>query len=133
MKYISLFTLAVALAACSHEPKKEVMMPAKSLNDFLEQYYEERLPLYPLEATQAGDNRYNDLLPNDISITFRDTLKAFYTRYDSGVRTYDRTKLDEQEQVSYDIFLREMQINLDRLKIPEHYMPVQQFWGMTLT
>lgn len=133
MKYFSLLTLAVVLAACSHEPKKEVMMPAKSLNDFLEQYYEERLPLYPLEATQAGDNRYNDLLPNDISQAFRDTLKAFYTRYDSGIRTYDRAKLSEQEQVSYDIFLREMEISLDRLKFPEHYMPVQQFWGMTLT
>jgi uncharacterized protein (DUF885 family) len=133
MKYFSLLTLAVALAACSHEPKKEVMMPAKSLHDFLEQYYEERLPLYPLEATQAGDNRYNDLLPNDISKAFRDTLQAFYTRYDSGIRAYDRAKLSEQEQVSYDVFLREMQISLDRLKFPEHYMPVQQFWGMTLT
>jgi uncharacterized protein (DUF885 family) len=132
MKYISLLTLALAVMACVPESKKEVMQ-VKPLNDFLEAYYEERLPLFPLEATQAGDNRYNDLLPNDISLDFRKELKAFYTRYDSGIKAYDRASLSEQEQVSYDVFKREMEISLERLTFHDHYMPIQQFWGMTLT
>ncbi|MDB5221823.1 MAG: hypothetical protein JWN83_490 [Chitinophagaceae bacterium] len=38
-------------------------MPDTSFNKMLDDYYEQRMKLYPLEATQNGDNRYNDQLP----------------------------------------------------------------------
>ena len=37
-------------------------------------YYEEHLKLYPLEATFAGDNRYDDLLPNVLTDSLRAEL-----------------------------------------------------------
>ena len=105
----------------------------KSFNEFLDSYYEERLKYFPLEATQIGDNRYNNLLPNDISESFRSDLRDFYSRYKSELTHYRRDSLTVQEQVSYDIFKREMDVGLSSLTFKDHYIPVQQFWGMTLT
>ena len=43
------------------ETKLEASMDLAKLFD---QYFEDRLKLFPLEATAQGDNRYNDQLPN---------------------------------------------------------------------
>jgi hypothetical protein len=36
----------------------------------VDNYYEEGLLFNPIAATQRGDNRYNDLLPNDIAAPY---------------------------------------------------------------
>jgi uncharacterized protein (DUF885 family) len=120
------------LSACTSQ-KQEVTETKKTFSNFLSDYYEERLHLYPMEATQAGDNRYNDLFPNDITTSYRAKLKDFYTRYQQELSTFDRTSLTTQEQVSYDIFDREMKMNLKGLTFHDDWMPIQQFWGNTLT
>lgn len=132
---IRLTLILLVLASCGGptENKREENNMEQTFNEFLDQYYEERLKLFPLEATQIGDNRYNHLLPNDISEEFRSELKAFYEDYKNRLGSYDRNSLTEQEQVSYDIFKREMEVGLRTLTFNEHYIPVQQFWGMTLT
>jgi uncharacterized protein (DUF885 family) len=128
------FTFMLMLfAACTSKEKTEVAEMKKPFNDFLDAYYEERLQLFPMEATQVGDNRYNHLLPNDISTEFRTQLNEFYGRYQSELKNYIRDSLSEQERVSHDIFKREMEVNLKALTFKDHYIPVQQFWGMTLT
>jgi uncharacterized protein (DUF885 family) len=128
-----LLILAFALLAACTSQKRETSETKKTFNDFLGAYYEERLQLYPLEATQSGDNRYNNLLPNDISDAYREKLKDFYSRYQKELTNFDRASLSAQEQVSYDVFDREMKVNLKQLSFHDNYMPVQQFWGMTLT
>ena len=40
------------------------------LQQLMEDYYEEKLQLYPLGATYQGDKRYNDYLPNSLSDEF---------------------------------------------------------------
>src|SRR5918993_1493171 len=125
--------IGVLITACTSEKEGKVTEMTKSFNDFLDAYYEERLAMYPMEATQIGDNRYNSLLPNDISEGFRSDLKNFYSRYESELRNYTRDSLSTQEKVSYDIFKREMEVSLRALTFKEHYIPIQQFWGMTLT
>jgi uncharacterized protein (DUF885 family) len=121
------------LTACTQNQTKEVVAVKKPFNDFLDAYYEERLRFFPMEATQIGDSRYNNLLPNDISEEFRGKLKDLYTRFRSDLDSYQRDSLTSQERVSYDIFKREMDISLRGLAFKDHHIPVQQFWGMTLT
>lgn len=131
--FYRLVWIAIVVAACTSKENKQVEEMKTPFNDFLDAYYEERLQFFPLEATQIGDNRYNNLLPNDISNGFRRELKNLYTKYLTGLATYSRDSLSEQEQVSFDIFKREMEVNLRALTFKDHYLPVQQFWGMTLT
>jgi len=105
----------------------------KQVARLFEEYWEERMQLFPLEATQNGDNRYNDRLNLDISEPFRDTLRQFYTNYLNRLQHFDRNKLNENDKISYDIFKREMEMQLEGLSFNFHHIPFQQFWGLPLT
>jgi uncharacterized protein (DUF885 family) len=105
----------------------------KEISTLFNNYYEERLKLFPLEATAIGDKRYNDLLPVDFTDSYRVTLQSFYNHYLTYVSKYDREHLNDKDKISYDVFKREMQINLEGLNFPENYIPFQQFWGLPLT
>src|ERR1043165_7331189 len=69
----------------------------------LANYYEERLKLYPLEATLAGDNRYNDSLRNEITDAFRASEKAFFEKYRSAVGRVRSASLSSEDRLSCDI------------------------------
>lgn len=98
-----------------------------------ERYYEERLKLYPMEATYAGDNRYNDLLPNVLTDSFRAELTAFYQRHLEALGRFDRKKLSEEEQMSQDVLKWECEMNLKQLQFATHLLPVDQFgWSLHL-
>ena len=53
---------------------------SEQLNDLFDRYYEDKLKLFPLEATSIGDKRYNDLLPVDFTDSYRIKLSEFYER-----------------------------------------------------
>ncbi len=119
--------------ASEQEQHTEAVQAEQNLSQLLENYFEERLKLFPLEATAIADSRYNDQLPNDISQAHRQQVRELYQKYLEAVNKLDRSKLDEQEQVSYDIFRYEMQTALEGLEQPWSLLPINQFWGTTLT
>ena len=131
--FLRLLLILLTFHACTPDKETKEKPMKKTLSEFLDGYYEERLKFFPLEATQIGDNRYNNLLPIDISEGFRNELKDFYDRQLAGLSEYQRDSLSVQEQVSYDIFKREMDGGIKALTFNDHLMPVHQFWGMTLT
>jgi hypothetical protein len=53
----------------------------QQLSAVLNNYYEYRARLIPIEATQNGDNRYNDKLPVD----FTDSLAGYLTQLLPGL------------------------------------------------
>ena len=140
MKYAFLLLLAFCLAAChSPEEKKE---PAKKeaaaqdgnadLATFFDHYWNERMPLYPLESTATGDTAYNNRLAIAFTDSFRDTLRNFYTNYLIGIQKFNREELSDNDRISYDIFKREMEMQLEGLKFHDNYIPFNQFWGLPL-
>lgn len=135
MKYVLIGALVVAMACTdsgsSTAPKTEKGNP--SLADLFDRYWEDNVRLFPVEGTQNGDNRYNDRLTIDIADSFRDSLRTFYTTYLEGVKKFNREGLSENDRISYDIFRREMEMQLEGLRYPDHYIPFQQFWGLPLT
>jgi uncharacterized protein (DUF885 family) len=132
MKRAKLILIGALLAGCATREMSSV--PEENLfNQFTDRYYEEFLKLNPLEATQIADNRYNDRLPIDVSEQHRAALHSFYQRFQDSLKYFDRNGLTAQQQISYDILAYETDLRLDLLKHPEHFMPVQQFWGLALT
>lgn len=126
------FVLLLVITSCNPADK----MPDKEnadLNGLFNGYFEDRMKLFPLEATAIGDSRYNNLLPVDFSESYRDTLESFYTRYLNAIKAYDRDKLNANDRISYDIFKREMEISLDYFDFPDNYMPFNQFYALPLT
>lgn len=103
------------------------------LDSILHEYYEDRLKLYPLEATAIADERYNNILPADISDSYRDKLKNFYSSYAEKFSKIDRAKLSGQSVLSFDIMQYEMDMQLKGLQFHDNLMPVNQFWSMHIT
>lgn len=134
MKYILLVAIiSMMFFSCklsNTNPSKEANTEMATMFD---NYYQERLKLFPLEATANGDNRYNNLLNIDFTDSFRTVLKEFYNRYLTYIGSYEREHLNRQDRLSYDVFKREMQLNLEGLTFHDNYTPFQQFWGVTLT
>ena len=128
--FIALVTFATSCKLSNTYPGKQ---SNKELAVLFENYYEERLKLFPLEGTAIGDNRYNDLLPVDFCDSYRDSVKDFYNRYKVYLSKFNRETMDTQDKLSYDVFSHEMEINLEGLGFHENYIPFQQFWGLPLT
>jgi uncharacterized protein (DUF885 family) len=103
-----------------------------AIQSLFSRYHEERLKLYPLEATMAGDNRYDDLLPNVLTESFRDTARGFYRKYLGELGRFDRRSLPSEDQRSLDVLKWECEMNLQELKFPTHLLPIDQFNGLHL-
>ncbi|HRP43284.1 MAG TPA: DUF885 domain-containing protein [Ginsengibacter sp.] len=102
----------------------------KKLENLFNNYWEGYLKLFPFRATRLGDNRYNDQFPNDQTQSFRDTLKTFYQSYLDSAKTFDRSKLTDENKTNYDIFVYEMNTQLDGLKLNTWMIPFYQINGM---
>jgi uncharacterized protein (DUF885 family) len=134
MRQFFLFScLFIQLAACKLMPKEQpVAENNKDFPRFLNDYYEGRMKLSPLEATQNGDNGYNAFLPADFTDNYRDTLKIFYTRFQDGIRKFDRAGLTENDRLSYDILTWELGTRLEGLNYHSNYIPFNQFSAVPL-
>jgi len=124
------------------------MHPDRSIPDnkdfavVLNDYYNDRMKYFPVEATQNGDNRYNDQLPADFTDSYLDTLRSFYGGYLEKVNIFDREKLNQNDQISYDVLSRELKMDLEGINLhlainnvtmPNiQYMPFNQFEGIPL-
>ncbi len=51
---------AMSFTSCKLSNTNPTKEDNKELSTLFNDYYEERLKLFPLEATSIGDNRYND-------------------------------------------------------------------------
>jgi uncharacterized protein (DUF885 family) len=126
-----IFGLFVA-ASCNQGGRNNGSASHPSADSLYAQYWEERQQLFPLEATSSGDYRYNDRMTITIASSFRDSLQRFYHKYLSEIGGVDTSSLKGEEMISYRLFRYEMEMGLAGLKYPSHYLPFNQFWGLTL-
>lgn len=136
MKFSSLISLTVSIVilnACSPSKDNAVVIPQKNLDSLLSRYNEDRLKLFPLEATSSGDMRYNDLFPNTISVAYRKQVHELYSNYRTAILNYERSALSENDQLNYDILLWECDMALEAEKYKTYLLPINQFWSNHLT
>ena len=137
-KLVVFLCVAILFSACKKDKEKSVtddQSEAETVNEFetvLNNYYEESLKLYPLNATSAGDNRYNDLLPNVLSKEFKQKEKAFYSNYLDKIMSFNDENLSDSEKMSKEVLIWECRINLERLQFDEDLTPVNQMWSLQL-
>jgi uncharacterized protein (DUF885 family) len=142
------FSLYVFLLAGCVFTSCKLMHPNRAIRNnrafgrVLKDYYNDRMKYYPVEATQNGDTAYNDQLPVDFTDSYMDTLRNFYRGYLDKILVFDRDNLNQNDQISYDIFTREMKISLEGLDLhldistvwmPNiQYIPFNQFEGLPI-
>jgi len=101
----------------------------------LDKYYDERMHMFPLEATINGDNRFNNLLPADFTDSYRKKLIAFFNIWQNSLTTFDREQLNDNDKISYDILKYETGVSLEGLinfYTFYDYIPFDQFSGTPL-
>ncbi len=133
MKNLIIIILAlITMVSCKKESENKEEKTKVAFDEFLNNYHQERLAFYPLDATFAGDVSYNDQFPNSISEEYRGQLRDFYSKYLTGLQSYDRTSFNENDQMSYDVLKWECDINLEELNFPTNLRPIDQMWSVNL-
>jgi uncharacterized protein (DUF885 family) len=98
-------------------------------NKFVDDYYEEGLLFNPVAATQRGDNRYNDLLPNDIAAPYLKKQHDFTIKYQKLLKAFDSNKLNSFDKIAFNIMTLQLKQATEREKFHFEYMPFTQFDG----
>ncbi|MEO7174775.1 MAG: DUF885 domain-containing protein [Saprospiraceae bacterium] len=137
-----LFAATLLFAACNSNKQTEVKSANEELAKLFDSYFTERMHLVPIESTQNGDSINNDKLFADFTDSYREKYKQFFSQYLDEIKKYNRDDLSSNDQISYDIFKREMEITLDGLSLgwfanlvtyPDHrYIPFNQFGGIPI-
>jgi len=124
------------LNSCKEEEEKADTAEVgvnQEFDELLDAYYEESLSLYPLNATAQGDNRYNDILPNELSDDFKKKEINFYSKYKDSLTAYTDDVLTNSQQMSKAVLAWECDRNLDRSKFREDLTPLNQMWTLQLS
>lgn len=112
---------------CKSEDKKQ------DFSSITKNYFDDKNAMSPLDATQSGQNEYNDQLQFEMTDSYRKSQEAFFDKYQTALNTVDKEALSEEEKNSYEIIKWEVEIGKDLLKQPTNLIPVHQFWGTHLT
>jgi uncharacterized protein (DUF885 family) len=134
-KVIFFLTIIIITTSCKPGKISQVKEDNKDFASLLDKYYDERMHMFPLEATINGDNRFNNLLPADFTDSYRKKLIAFFNIWQNSLTTFDREQLNDNDKISYEILKYEVDISLEGLIkfYPFYdYMPFDQFNGTPL-
>lgn len=102
-----------------------------SLAALFDEHFEQSLELNPMRATRIGDDRYNDRLAISNSPEYREAEQALDEEFLARLLEIDRSLLDEQDQLSYDIFRILREQSLEGNQYPSYLQPVNQFRLLT--
>ena len=126
-KILVLFSLSITFFSCQINNKQ-----SEEINQVFENYYQESLRLYPLNATSQGDKRYNDFLPDNLADKFKNEEKIFYLNFRNRLNEFDNSNLSKDDVLSKKVLLWECETNLERLNFKEQYTPINQMWTLQL-
>ena len=131
---VSLVLISLLFGACKNQTQESLQKSAETtFEPMLKQYYEQGLLLDPIKATTSGDNRYDDLFTNALSLQHIEKQKEYYTTYLNKVNSYDKSSLTEEQQMSQGVLRWECERNLERLAFKNHtYFPIDQMWSPNL-
>ena len=104
-----------------------------NFDNFLEDYFQESLKLYRINATFLGDNRYNDSLPDFLSPEFLAKQKYFFTHFKERLSQFQNRYLTSDQLMSKDILLRDLKLKLKESSFNKDLMPIDQMWTFQLT
>ncbi len=120
--------LAATLQLASAQPPASVDARLAAQNALFDSSWQTTLKLNPTLATAVGDYRYNDQL-GDYS------LAAIAARHQrdlddlAAIKGIDATGFPEQDLISHDLFLRQLQQRVEDYDLKEYEMPLSSSGG----
>ena len=131
MKNFSLASLVIfLLLSCNFNT--ENIQNNVELNTVFENYYQDGLKINPINATNEGDNRYNNQFPELITESYKKTQTEYYSKYLDKVSKFESVDLSEIDKMSKSILEWECKTNLESLQYNTEYTPIDQMWSIHL-
>lgn len=117
---------ALALTGPVSHAEEPGLAAQRAASALFRAYASETAPYFPFNATQAGAHQYDGLLANNLSAEYRAGLKSLCGRFLSQLRAIDKSALNPQFRLSYDIFEYDLANCVERMEQLWHLMPVDQ-------
>ena len=128
---LGIFTAISLMISCK---KTDIALPKSEANidSIASKYYEGYLKMYPLEATMQGDNRYNDVLPDNMSQDFISKEINFYNETQKKLQSLDYESLSDEDKIVYDVLDYTLKDKIERYAYHPELIPFSQFEGLPL-
>jgi uncharacterized protein (DUF885 family) len=139
-----ILALALAAAACAPQQGDPEPAPApatasistatganQQLDQLTEEFFEALLPLNPQLATSIGDARYNDVYTAGFVPATRARQEQLAADFAPRLQAIDRAALDEEHQITYDVFRWNLENAREGQRFPGHLVPLNQFFNFT--
>lgn len=138
--FVSVITATLLFTSCKQEKKETTNLVTKTqkintdFDNLLKEYNERKLRLFPINATKAGDARYNDKFPNLLLTEYTYKIESFYEYFKSKLETYKNSDLSESQQMSKAVLAWDCDIALAQNSFKNDLlMPINQMWTINLT
>jgi len=129
----SIFFLSIILLAIiGCEQRTADTGNSSKLHTLFNEDWEYKLKEHPEYATSLGDNRYNNRL-TDFSLDAIKKRKVHSQQMLLKLKQIDHSTLNEQDAISYDLFLYEKNLEISLNEYPTEFMPVEQLDGIQLS
>jgi uncharacterized protein (DUF885 family) len=140
MKNLLLLAFTLLILACNNESQSTTksvtkigeLVTGSPASRVFKAYYDEKMSLFPFEATANGESGYNDKFVINISDSFNDSLKHFYEKYLDTLSKLDVSKLEPSEKTSVEILVYDLKSSLEGLPFVDDLIPISQFEGLHL-
>ena len=119
----------VALVATPVEGAPRRSAEARKLHALMEADWEWRLEQFPTLATEVGDPRYDDRLP-DLSPNAIERRKRHNRERVAKIEKIDRSRLSPEDALNYDLFRRDALEELEADGFPEEYLQLSGRGGV---
>ena len=125
---------ASAAAPADIAPAHSAAAAAKQLRVLADEYYVALARFDPVNnATEAGDNRFDDQLGMSIAPAMRAAQFARYHAFQKRLAAIQRTRLDRTDRTTYDILTYELMTALKFQPFPENLLPLNQMDALPVT
>src|SRR5437763_14338403 len=129
-KLLLAFAVLSALSiAAQTKPADSPERRLAAQNALFEEFWQTSLKLNPTQATAVGDYRYNDKLGDNslAAVVRRNAMNAAYL---AKIKAISTAGFGEEDRTSHDLFLRNMQGNVDDFDLKNYEMPVTAQGGV---
>ncbi len=132
MRRITISLLAPLAGLLIFSPAFAAKKPANApLLKLFDQVWQEDLADDPISATQVGDTRYNDKLPDMSVLALEERNKRNFTRL-QALRKINKEKLEKVDQLNYDLFERDIKGRIDEHTYKANLYAIRTFDGPQL-
>ena len=123
----------VLLAAAALISQQTLAQPAsRKLALLFDAYYKGYLETHALNATFAGDHRFDDRLPNDISTPYLAAAAKTDRKYLKRLAAFKSEALNPADRISLGVLKEMLEMDLASTSLHLEYLPINQFASVPL-